>query len=65
LKTGVPQIGFDLVKHTDGNLRFGSQWKQAKVLDGWMTGISKNTVTKLLVDAGRAAAASRRAASDY
>jgi hypothetical protein len=35
VKVGVPQLGFDLVKHTDGNLWFGSEWKTSRVRDWW------------------------------
>jgi len=35
-KVGVPQLGFDIVRHVDGNMWFGSSWKNSKVIDWWL-----------------------------
>lgn len=42
VRVGIPQISFNIVKHTDGNFWFGSQWKNSKVTDWWNLALAGN-----------------------
>lgn len=33
--SGVPQVPFSVIRHTDGNLWFGSRWMNGKTADWW------------------------------
>jgi hypothetical protein len=33
---GIPQVGFNLVKHTDGTIWFGSSWRPGRISDWWL-----------------------------